>query len=245
MESAIVWLYGASGRMGQAILGVADEFSGLAIKPLGRDGAVPEGRADALIDFSVAEGLLAAVDIAQQHGLPLLSGTTGLDDRHELALKRLSQSQPVLQASNFSLGLAALRRAASELAARLDWDCEIVESHHRMKRDAPSGTALALASSVREGRGQTMAWEDRMDESRNGELRQAGSLGIASIRGGSVVGDHCVHFLGEGERVELTHRADDRRIFARGAIRAALLLRAMPAGMYALDEVLWPNEEPR
>lgn len=241
MNTTIVWLHGASGRMGKAIQVVAQEFDGASVVALERDGSLPSGKPAVILDFSLPDGLIKAIQLAADQGAPLVSGTTGLDERHWQALDRLSGNQPVLHAHNFSLGLAATRKAAALLANLLDWDCEIVETHHRMKRDAPSGTALALVESVRSARHQPLDWQDRMAESRRGERRQLGSLGVASLRGGSVVGDHTVHFLGDGERVELTHRADDRRIFARGALHAALKIVGKQAGRYQLDQVLWPQ----
>lgn len=238
-----VLLNGASGRMGRAIRAVTHEFPELELTALPRVTVAAELDAalegDVIVDFSVPAGLHVAIAFAAQRRIPLLSGTTGLDPAHEHALDALAQHVPVLQASNFSLGVAALRRAAAELASRLDWDCEIVEAHHRRKRDAPSGTALALAASVCHARGQSFGWQDRREESLSGALRESGSLGIAAIRGGSVVGDHTVFFLGEGERIELTHRADDRTIFARGALLAAARLALRGPGRHSLDEVLW------
>lgn len=243
MARVRVLLNGAGGRMGRALLAVSAEQDRVLVEPLPRvaDAAsLPSSiGGDVLVDFSVPAGLHVAIALAAQLNLPLLSGTTGLDVTHERALDALAHHVPVLQASNFSLGLAALRRCASELAKQLDWDCEIVEAHHRMKRDAPSGTALSLVEAMQQARGQPTAWRDRCAEASAGQRREPGSLGVAVIRGGSVVGDHSVHFLGEGERIELVHRADDRQIFARGALHAALRLPGRTAGRYQLDDVLW------
>ncbi|MBD8524519.1 4-hydroxy-tetrahydrodipicolinate reductase [Pseudomarimonas arenosa] len=239
MNTTIVWLHGATGRMGRAIQEVAGDFNSMAILALAREGSRPTDKPAVIIDFSLPDGLISAVQMAAEQGVPLVSGTTGLVESHWQALDELSRRQPVLHAHNFSLGLAATRKAAALLGGLLDWDCEIVETHHRLKRDAPSGTALSLVESVRSARSQDVSWQDRMAESRLGERRQPGSLGIGSLRGGSVVGDHSVHFLGDGERVELTHRADDRRIFARGALHAAQKIIGRPTGRYQLDQVLW------
>lgn len=239
MHTTIVWLHGANGRMGRAIQDVAAEFPAAELVPLQRDAPLPAQSPAVIIDFSLPDGLLHAARLATEHSVPLVSGTTGLQDIHRQALDRLATQQAVLQANNFSLGLAATRKAATELAALLDWDCEIIETHHRLKRDAPSGTAVSLAESIREARNQAFEWSDRIADAGRSEVRTAGSLGVASLRGGSVVGDHTVHFLGDGERIELTHRADDRRIFARGALLAALKIVGKPAARYQLHQVLW------
>ena len=139
-----------------------------------------------------------------------------------------------------SLGVALLAHLVREAAARLgpDWDIEIAEMHHRHKVDAPSGTALLLGSAAADGRGATLSELSAYDRAGVTGARSEGTIGFASLRGGSVIGDHSVVFAGEGERIELVHRADGRAIFARGAVRAALWLATRPPGRYAMGEVL-------
>jgi 4-hydroxy-tetrahydrodipicolinate reductase len=169
-------------------------------------------------------------------GAALVSGTTGLSSTDRDAIEQASRRIPLLWASNFSLGVAVLQMLASRAAVVLsDWDCEIVETHHGRKRDAPSGTALTLGEAVAEARQQPFAWDDRLQES---EARSAGSIGIASLRGGDVVGDHVVTLFGPGERLELGHRADDRRIFAMGAMKAAQWLAFRAPGAYRMQEMV-------
>jgi 4-hydroxy-tetrahydrodipicolinate reductase len=147
---------------------------------------------------------------------------------------------PVLQTGNTSLGVGLLARLVRDAAARLgaDWDIEIVEAHHRNKVDAPSGTALMLGAAAAEGMGTTLSEAGVPGRAGLTGARASGTIGLASIRGGSVVGDHSVIFATDGERIELTHRADDRAIFARGAVRAALWLAQQKPGRYTMDQVL-------
>jgi 4-hydroxy-tetrahydrodipicolinate reductase len=178
--------------------------------------AIEHARAEAVVDFSAPGATLALAPIAAAAGSALVSGTTGLGDDARGALDRAAARVPVLWEPNMSLGVHVLTelvgRAASALA---DWDAEIVETHHRAKVDAPSGTALRLAESL--GRA---------------------NVGIHALRGGDVIGDHTVHLLGGGERLELTHRATNRDVFAHGALRAARWLVGRPPGRYALRDVL-------
>lgn len=234
-----ILLQGASGRLGSAIRELAETDAELACTALPRAGDPQGDGFDVLIDVSVPEGLARGVEVAGRLAIPLVCGTTGLDDAAMQSLRELSRRVPVLHARNFSLGIAALRRAAGELARLLDWDVEIIEAHHRHKRDAPSGTALAIAESITEARGCEPGWSERIAESATGP-RQSGSLGMAVLRGGSVPGDHTVHFFGEDERIELRHLAEHRRLFARGALLAARRLPGRPPGWYTFDEVLWP-----
>jgi 4-hydroxy-tetrahydrodipicolinate reductase len=178
--------------------------------------AVEHARAEVVVDFSSPGATLALAPIAAAAGSAVVSGTTGLGDDARDALDRAALRVPVLWEPNMSLGVHVLtelvRRASSVLA---DWDAEIVETHHRAKVDAPSGTALRLAESTGRAR-----------------------VGMHALRGGDVVGDHAVHFLGGGERIELTHRATSRDVFAHGALRAARWIVGRPPGRYALRDVL-------
>jgi 4-hydroxy-tetrahydrodipicolinate reductase len=191
-----------------------------------------------VVDFSSPAGLRVLVERLARRPLPLVCGTTGLAQDDERLLDELSRRAPVLAAPNMSVGVAAARAAAAMLARALGdgFDVEIAEIHHGAKKDAPSGTALALARAVREARGG--ADEPVLDRTTRGRPREKGGVGIAALRGGAVVGEHTVYFLGEDERVELVHRASSRRVFARGALRAARWLAGRAAGRYGMEDVL-------
>jgi 4-hydroxy-tetrahydrodipicolinate reductase len=208
----------------------------------GRDDATigEEEDGDVFVDFSVPEGLPEHLEAARAARKPILIGTTGLGPEHRRLIEEASAEVPVLQAANTSVGVNLLAHLVRETAARLgkDWDIEILEMHHRHKADAPSGTALLLGEAAAEGRGVSL--EDVRDRGRDGltGARETGHIGFAALRGGSVAGDHQVIFAGEGERIELGHRAESRAIFARGAIEAALWLKDRPAGLYSMADVL-------
>ena len=195
---------------------------------------------DVLVDFSSPHALEANLDAAAAAGIPILIGTTGLEDRHPWLIDSAAQHPPVPQTGNPSLGGTLLAHLVREAASRLgeDWDIEIVETHHRMKVDAPSGTALLLGEAAADGRGVNLA--DVAQRGRDGitGARNPGDIGFAALRGGSVAGDHAVHFLADNERLTFSHLAENRGIFARGAIRAAQWLIGRPAGRYAMPEVL-------
>lgn len=195
--------------------------------------------AHVVIDFSGPEGLAAALDYCITHKAALVTGTTGIDAPLQTRLDDATQHIPLLHAANFSLGVAVLKRLLSQAAAALpDWDLEIVEAHHGCKEDAPSGTALALGDAAAEARGTTLAKDAvYVREGRPG-ARSSGSIGFAVVRGGDVVGEHTALLLGQGERVELSHRATDRSIFARGALEAAAWLTARKPGSYDIDDML-------
>ena len=194
---------------------------------------------DVLVDFSAPEALRASLDRAISAGIPLLVGTTGLIDEHESLIADAAKVVPILRAPNTSLGVALLADL-TERAARVlgpeTWDIEIVEAHHRMKADAPSGTALQLGSAAERGRGAGV--KEEFGRCGTGLARDAGSIGYAAIRGGTVAGDHDVMFLGPEERLILSHRAESRAIFARGALAAARFLRSKPAGLYTMRDVV-------
>jgi 4-hydroxy-tetrahydrodipicolinate reductase len=195
---------------------------------------------DVVIDFSVPAATSALAGSAAAAGIALVIGTTGLSAGQQAAIDAAARLVPVVQAANFSLGvnllLALVERAAAALGP--DYDIEILEMHHRMKRDAPSGTALALGGAAARARGAPL--ETLRSAARDGAdlARIPGSIGFAALRGGDVVGDHTVILAASGERIELTHRATDRRIFARGAVRAALWVAGRPPGIYGMQEVL-------
>lgn len=233
-----IGLFGGRGRMGQAIA------AELARRGLALAGAADQGdalapvasAASVLIDFSVPAALAEHLQAAVAAKRPIVVGTTGLGAAEHAALDAAARHVAVLQAANTSLGVTLLARLVREAAARLpDWDIELVEMHHRHKVDAPSGTALLLGAAAADGR--RVALEDVAVHDRNG-ARGAGDIGFASLRGGSVAGDHMVVLAGVGERIELGHRAESREIFARGAVDAALWLETQPPGRYRMDDVL-------
>lgn len=224
-------IFGAGGRMGRAIA----EASALR-----DDVRISEDRPDVFVDFSVPEAVGAHLAEARRAGRPILIGTTGLTPEHDRMIDEAAAEIAVIQAANTSLGVNLLAHLVRQTAARLgeDWDLEIVEMHHRMKADAPSGTALMLGRAAAEGRGVELG--SVAERGRDGITgpREPGRIGFAALRGGSVAGEHLAIFAAEGERLELGHRAESRAIFARGAIEAALWLVGKPAGRYSMADVL-------
>ena len=195
---------------------------------------------DVLVDFSSPHALEANLDAAVAAGIPIVVGTTGLEDRHHWLCDSAAAQIAVLQTGNTSLGVTLLAHLVQEAASRLgeDWDIEIVETHHRLKVDAPSGTALLLGEAAAKGRGITLA--EHAERGRDGitGARTPGAIGFASLRGGSVAGDHTVHFLADNERIALSHLAENRAIFAKGAVKAAQWLLGKGAGRYTMAQVL-------
>jgi 4-hydroxy-tetrahydrodipicolinate reductase len=237
-----IGIIGSRGRMGQALSDAATE-AGLSVAggiDVGGDPVALARSCDVLIDFSAPGALLANLGAAVAAGKPILVGTTGLDDGHHASIDDTARHVPVLQTGNTSLGVTLLARLVREAAAALgpDWDIEILEMHHRMKVDAPSGTALLLGEAAAKGRNMVLAANSERGRDGHTGARKAGAIGFASLRGGSVAGDHNVILATEDERIELIHRADNRRIFARGAIRAAQWLLRQPAGRYTMDQVI-------
>jgi len=227
--SLTIALTAPNGRMGRAIAAAAAD----------RGVAVSDGAADVLLDFSAPDALRGSIDRALSGDMALLVGTTGLDDGHQDMLRDAAADIAVLVAPNTSLGVALwsdLVERAARVLGRDDWDIEIVETHHRMKADAPSGTALQLGLAAERGRGEDA--KDEMGRCGIGEVREAGAIGYASLRGGTVAGDHDVAFLGPQERLILSHRAEDRAIFARGALKAAAFLKGKEPGLYTMRDVI-------
>jgi 4-hydroxy-tetrahydrodipicolinate reductase len=226
-----IQLFGAGGRMGGAI---ADAAAGRT------DASIVESGGDVFVDFSAPAALEEHLRRARDARRPILIGTTGLSPDHHRSIDEAAREIAVLQAANTSLGVNLLAHLVRETATRLgeEWDIEIAEMHHRGKADAPSGTALLLGRAAADGRG--IALDQASDRGRDGITgpREAGKIGFASLRGGTVAGEHLVVFAGEGERIELGHRAESRAIFARGAIAAALWLAGKPPGRYLMDDVL-------
>jgi len=222
-------LFAPDGRMGQAIAAAAAADPRFAID---------QDHGDVLVDFSAPSALRASLDRAVSAGVPILIGTTGLDSTADQHIAEAAKKVAVLRAANTSLGVALLselvERAAKVLGS--DWDIEIAETHHRNKADAPSGTALLLGEAAAHGRNTPLNAERGRDGT--GLKRQTGAIGFASLRGGSVPGDHDVLFLGPEERLILSHRAESRMIFARGALTGARFLVGQPAGLYSMRDVV-------
>lgn len=238
-----IGIIGAAGRMGQAI---AEE---IAARALTLAGGVDKGAgdlsaliasSDVLIDFSSPAALSATLDACVAAGKPIVIGTTGLEVDHHALIDAAARNIPVLQTGNTSLGVNLLAHLVREAAARLgdDWDIEIVETHHRHKVDAPSGTALLLGQAAADGRGIALAAHSERGRDGITGARARGAIGFAALRGGSVAGDHSVLLLGDEERITLSHLAENRSIFAKGAVKAALWLRGQPAGRYDMRGVL-------
>jgi 4-hydroxy-tetrahydrodipicolinate reductase len=208
--------------------------------PISGDAPAALAVCDVLLDFTAPEATLVYADLAAKARIVHVIGTTGIGPEHDERLKAAARHCRIVRSGNMSLGVNTLaglvKRAAATLGA--DYDIEIVEMHHRHKVDAPSGTALLLGRAAAEGRGLDL--DKNSIRVRNGHTgpRPQGAIGFATVRGGSVVGDHTVIFAGEGERIEFTHRAESRDNFARGAIRAALWAFDREPGLYSMSDVL-------
>jgi len=257
-------VFGITGRMGQAVLAAMREtptfiLSGAIASAnsdrVGQDAAATGPPCGVLITADSRLGLrgaAVAVDfssgtVAAPHaqacaaaGVPVLVGATGYDAAGRAILEQAAKTIPVLIAANTSVGVALMTELVSLAAARLgaSYDVEIFEAHHRMKRDAPSGTALALGEAVARARATTLNQVAAFDRSAQNAPRAPGSIGFSSLRAGDIVGEHTVTFAAAGERMEITHRATDRMTFARGALRAAEWLVGRPAGLYGMRDVL-------
>src|ERR1700731_45266 len=257
---------GAGGRMGRTLTRVISETPGAVLtgaleapgsELLGKDAGVLAGLpengvklsadlwtlsadADGILDFTVPAATIANVAIAAQRGLVHVIGTTGLSASDDAVIKSVTQRAIVVKSGNMSLGVNLLAALVKRVAQSLDdsFEIEILEMHHRAKIDAPSGTALMLGQAAAAGRG--VALEERSARGRDGVTgaRRAGDIGFAALRGGTVTGDHSVIFAGAMERIELTHRAEDRTMFAQGAIKAALWAHGKNPGLYSMNDVL-------
>lgn len=244
---------GAAGRMGRAVVETVAGDAGFEVvagvdrepSPAGWNPAVPwfaeveEGVSpgSVVVEFSGSAGAVAAARACAGAGVPLVSGSTGLGDVEEAALRAAAERVAVLRAANFSLGVLALRRAVRAAVGALPgWDVEIVERHHRGKKDSPSGTALRLAADVAAAHGVSAP---SLRHGREGNVgpRPVDEIGLHAVRGGTWVGDHTVLLAGSGEWLELRHVAQDRTAFARGALAAAGFVARARAGLYALDAV--------
>ena len=225
-----VAVIGAAGRMGRELCGVG-EVSVIATED-------PPEEAEVLIEFTSPEATVEHLSYRR----PAVIGTTGFSEEQRARVEVASKSVPLVFAPNMSVGVNLLREAVRELSARLaGYDVEVVEAHHRNKKDAPSGTALLLARAAAKGRGQNLdevAVYGREGISPRGE----GEIGIHALRGGAVVGEHRLIFYGPGEEVEVIHRALSRRTFADGALRAAKFVATAEPGLYSMKDVLEGNE---
>lgn len=257
---------GAGGRMGRALTRVIAETPGAVLagaleapgsELLGKDAGVLAGlpangvelsgdlwslsaNADGILDFTVPGATIANVAIAAERGLVHVIGTTGLSASDMAVIKTVTSRAVVVQSGNMSLGVNLLAALVKRVAASLDegFDIEILEMHHKAKIDAPSGTALLLGEAAAAGR--KIALDQHSARGRDGITgpRNAGAIGFASLRGGTVTGEHSVIFAGPMERIELTHRAEDRTMFAQGAVKAALWARDKKPGFYTMTDVL-------
>lgn len=231
-------VFGAGGRMGRQLQACLVDHPELALQQaIGRGDAGDFTGCDVVIDVALAS---ATPDlIARLDGAALVTGVTGRDPAQHAAITAYAQQAPVLVAANFSVGVAVLSRLVRQAAAMLaGFDIEIFELHHRRKVDAPSGTALHLAAEAADAAGH--GWPAARRPARDGftGARTATEIGVAAGRGGDVIGEHTVYFLGSAERVELTHRATDRAVFAHGALRVAQWLVDQPAGLHTVESFL-------
>ena len=234
-----ILLSGSTGKVGRVIeeLASADEELEIVARASTAQCFKESQSGNVLIDFSCPELCLESLAHAKRLGIACLIGTTGLDASVQARIKAASDSIPICQAANFSIGVNLLldlvRLAAAGLPAA--FDAEISEIHHRWKIDAPSGTALELGAAVAEARSLD---HDKVARHHADDRRESREIGYQSIRGGDVAGEHTVMFLGDGERLELTHKAGDRSVFARGALHAARWLVGQPPGLYSMRDVL-------
>lgn len=245
-----VVIVGAAGRMGGALREALSAWpNATLVGAIDREADAARGittdldaalvNADVMIDFSSPATTVSNLERCERRGVAALIGTTGLDADIEQAADSAARRIPVLIAANTSLGVTLLLELVKAAARALpdEFDVEITEAHHKLKKDAPSGTALALGRAVAEGRGQS--FEAVRGAPREGEApRKPGEIGFAVIRAGDLAGEHTVLFAGEGERLTLGHEATDRRIFARGAVKAASWLVSRPAGRYQMADVI-------
>lgn len=255
---------GITGRMGKALIAAVDESSATTLAGalassssewLGRSAAELSAKstvhitadpaqaiadASVAIDFTLPSASAANLAACVAANIPIVMGTTGHDQVGRDAIVAAATRIPVLSAPNMSLGVNLLLRLVELAATRLgdDFDAEIFEAHHRHKKDAPSGTALALGAALASGRGVSLSDVAEYDRHSVSESRRPGAIGFSVFRGGDVVGDHTVTFAGIGERIELSHRASDRMAFARGAVSAARWIIGRAPGLYSMQDVL-------
>ena len=235
---------GSSGRMGQALLTAAAAHPAVTVSAthdLGEDLAAAVAAADCIIDFTVHSFTRQVVEAALAHGSRLVIGTTGHSDAERVLIREAALTLPIVYASNYSIGVNALFWLTRHAARILDqdrFDIEVTEMHHRHKIDAPSGTARSLLEILTQETGTAYATDVAHGRLGNIGPRPPREIGMHTLRGGDVVGDHTVIFAADGERVELTHKASSRHTFAAGAVHAALWLSNQPAGLYDMQDVL-------
>jgi 4-hydroxy-tetrahydrodipicolinate reductase len=241
-----VILAGAVEAAGSAVIGRdAGELAGLGKNgvPVERDLAPLLPDADGLLDFTIPAATMTFIELTARVGAVHIIGTTGLSAEHDALIAQAGKRAVIVKSGNMSMGVNLLAALVRRVAQTLDdeFDIEILEMHHNKKIDSPSGTALMFGRAAAQGRGIDL--ERRAVRGRDGETgpRCRGDIGFASLRGGTVVGEHSVIFAGPAERVELTHRAEDRMIFARGALRAVLWARTQKPGLYSMEDVLGLN----
>jgi 4-hydroxy-tetrahydrodipicolinate reductase len=238
-----VAIFGASGRMGRAVIAAAEESAGVTVRGTTTstgDPAAALSGADVAIEFALPAATAANLAACIAARRPIVIGTTGHDEAQRAQIAAAAGQIAIVMAPNMSLGVNLLLKLVELTAGKLDanYDIEVFEAHHRNKKDAPSGTALALGAAAAAARGVKLS--DGADYARHGsgEPRRRGAIGFSVFRGGDVVGDHTVTFAGAGERIELTHRAGDRLAFARGAIQAARWVVGRQPGLYSMQDVL-------
>lgn len=238
-----IGILGSNGRMGQTLMALVQATDGVTLA-----GGVDQGddiealieASDAVIDFTRPEATLAFAELTAKHGTAHIIGTTGFNEAEFLELKAQAKKTRIFWSPNMSIGVnlvAMLTQKAAEMLGD-DYDIEIVEMHHRHKVDAPSGTALLLGEAAAKGRG--VALKDKQVLSREGITgeRKIGDIGFATLRGGSVIGDHTTIFAGDSDRIEITHKSSSREIYAAGAVRAAKWLGGKEAGFYGMSDLL-------
>jgi 4-hydroxy-tetrahydrodipicolinate reductase len=240
-------LVGAVDAPGSAVIGRdAGELAGLGQNGVQvvADVAPLLSQADGLLDFTIPAATLALAELTARAGIVHVIGTTGFSGENDKLIAEAAKRIAVVKSGNFSMGVNLLEALVKRVARTLgeDFDVEVLEMHHNKKIDAPSGTALMLGRAAAEGRGVNLAQRSVRGRDGHTGARSPGDIGFASLRGGSVVGDHTVIFAGPAERIELTHKAEDRMIFARGAVRAALWARGQKPGLYSMADVLGVRE---
>ena len=238
-----VAVFGASGRMGRAVIAVVEESADATVIGTATSSGDPAAAlrgADVAIEFALPQATAANLAACVAARRPLVIGTTGHDDPQRAQIAAAAREIAIVMAPNMSLGVNLLLKLVELTAGKLDtsYDIEVFEAHHRNKRDAPSGTALALGAAAAAGRGTKLSDVAEYARHGAGAARPRDAIGFQVFRGGDVVGDHTVTFAGAGERIELTHRASDRMAFARGAVEAARWLVGRPPGLYSMQDVL-------
>jgi 4-hydroxy-tetrahydrodipicolinate reductase len=238
-----VAIAGSGGRMGQALQEAAKAAEGIALAAafdVGDDIRVALAQADVLIDFTRPEGTLEHLAACREAQCSIVIGTTGFTATQLESVREAARTVPIVMAPNMSLGVNVALKLV-ELAARAlgpEYDVEVFEAHHKLKVDAPSGTALKLGEVAAKARGTTLEKDGAFARHGVTGERKPGAIGFSVARGGDIVGDHTVYFMGPGERIEITHRAASRATYAQGALRAARFLQGKPAGLYDMADVL-------